>query len=196
MEFHAWPFIVVCGCVVQLISWLNEKAISKWGVALCTLSLNIFLALTASQKPFETVSSRCCWCCATAQLVWGVGVCVCIKVCVRDGGINISINVATVPASEFPETASKYVVQREFRLWKTPGKLLYLCALILQAQSFRRSFAFPLLMAAPFCCRSRSHCRCCYTPYTWHKGRRGLMEWKLIRKDVSPLKSTKYYKLH
>lgn len=68
----------------------------------------------------------------------------------RDGGINISINVATVPASEFPETASKYVVQREFRLWKTPGKLLYLCALILQAQSFRRSFAFPLLMAAPF----------------------------------------------
>lgn len=31
-----------------------------------------------------------------------------------------------------------------------PGKLLYLCALILQAQSFRRSFAFPVLMAAPF----------------------------------------------
>lgn len=185
-----------CGCVAQLISWLNEKAISKWGVAFCTLSLNIFLPLTASQKPFETVSSRCCWCCATAQLVWGVGVCLRIKVCVRDGGINISINVATVPASELPETASKYVVQREFRLCKTPGKLLYLCALILQAQSFRRSFAFPLLMAAPFCCRSHSHCRCCYTPYTWHKGRRGLMEWKLIRKDVSPLKSTKYYKLH
>lgn len=172
MEFHAWPFIVVCGCAAQLISWLNEKAISKWGVAFCTLSLNIFLPLTASQKPFETVSSRCCSCCATAHCVWGVGVCVCIKVCVRDGGINISINVAT----ELPETASKYVVQREFRLWKTPGKLLYLCALILQAQSFRRSFAFPLLMAAPFCCRSRSHCRCCYTPYTRHKGRRGLME--------------------
>lgn len=113
-----------------------------------------------------------------------------VCVCVREGGINISINVATVPASELPKlrVSTSY---SEFRLWKTPGKLLYLCALILQAQSFRRSFAFPLLMAAPFCCRSRSHCRCCYTPYTWQIGRRGYMEWKVNdRIDVGQFKAS------
>lgn len=53
MEFHAWPFIVVCGCVAQLISWLNEKAISKWGVAFCTLSPNIFFAFDSFSKAFR-----------------------------------------------------------------------------------------------------------------------------------------------
>lgn len=105
MEFHAWPFIVVCGCVVQLISWLNEKAISKWGVALCTLSLNIFLLLTASQS-LSKLSQVDAVDVVRLLIVCGGGcVCVCMKVCVRDGGINISINVATVPASELPETA-------------------------------------------------------------------------------------------